>query len=68
MKLKPIKNDNELDKVLERINLHWEAKANTHERDELEVLLLLIESMKKSIILFHLPVEAIKSLMERPES
>ena len=67
MKLKPIKNDKELDKALKRINQLWEAKANTAERDELEVLSLLVEKYEEE----HYPippsdpVEAIKFLMEQ---
>ncbi len=67
MKLKPIKNDKELEKALEQINLLWEAKANTDERDELEVLSMLVEKYEEE----HYPippsdpVEAIKFLMDQ---
>ena len=38
MKLKLIKNDEQLNEALERVNQLWDAKSNTPERDELEVL------------------------------
>ena len=67
MKLKPIKNDKELDLALERINQLWDAKENTSERDELEVLSLLVEKYEDEFypIPTSEPVEAIKFLMEQ---
>ncbi len=67
MKLKPIKNDKELDKALERINQLWGAKENTSERDELEVLSLLVEKYEEESypIPASDPIEAIKFLMEQ---
>ncbi len=51
MKLKPIKNDRELSRVLKRIDELWGAKPNTPKGDELDVLMLL-KSMKMSIMQF----------------
>ena len=67
MKLKPIKNDKELDLALERINQLWDTKENTSERDELEVLSLLVEKYEDEFypIPTSDPVEAIKFLMEQ---
>ena len=42
MKLKPIKNDRELDRVLKRIDELWGAKPNTQKGDELDVLMLIV--------------------------
>ena len=66
MKLKLIKNDKQLNEALERINQLWDAKSNTPERDELEVLSLLIEKYEEEHypIPASDPIEAIKFLME----
>ena len=67
MKLKLIKNDQQLNESLERVNQLWGAKSNTPERDELDVLSLLIEKYKEEHypIPISEPVEAIKVLMEQ---
>ena len=67
MKLKPIKNDRELDRVLKRINELWDAKPNTQKGDELDVLMLLVEKYEDDhyAIPPSDPVEAIKFLMEQ---
>ena len=67
MKLKLIKNDKQLNEALERINQLWGAKINTPERDELEVLSLLIEKYEEEHypIPASDPIEAIKFLMEQ---
>ena len=67
MKLKLIKNDEQLNEALERANLLWDAKSNTIERDELEVLSLLIEKYEEEHypIPASEPIEAIKFLMEQ---
>ena len=67
MKLKLIKNDKQLNEALERVNQLWDAKSNTPERDELEVLSLLIEKYEEEHypIPVSEPVEAIKFLMEQ---
>ena len=67
MKLKLIKNDKQLNKALERVDQLWDAKSNTPERDELEVLSLLIEKYEEEHypIPASDPIEAIKFLMEQ---
>ena len=67
MKFKLIKNDKQLNKALERVNQLWDAKSNTPERDELEVLSLLIEKYEEEHypIPASDPIEAIKFLMEQ---
>ena len=67
MKLKPIKSDRELDRVLKRINELWDAKPNTQKGDELDVLMLLVEKYEDDhyAIPPSDPVEAIKFLMEQ---
>ena len=67
MKFKLIKNDKQLNKALERVDQLWDAKSNTPERDELEVLSLLIEKYEEEHypIPASDPIEAIKFLMEQ---
>jgi len=67
MKLKLIKNDNQLNEAIERVNLLWGAENNTLARDELEILSLLIEKYEKEhySIPASEPVEAIKFLMDQ---
>jgi len=43
MKLKPIRNNRELNRALKRIDELWGAKPNTQRGDELDVLMLLVE-------------------------
>jgi len=68
--LELIKNDKQLNEALERVNQLWDAKSDTSERDELEVLTLLIEKYEEE----HYPIpasepieaiEAIKFLMDQ---
>ncbi|MCF6204722.1 MAG: transcriptional regulator [Methylococcaceae bacterium] len=67
MKLKLIKNDKQLNEALERVNQLWGAKSDTPERDELEVLSLLIEKYEGEYysIPASEPIEAIKFLMDQ---
>ena len=67
MKLKPIKNDRELNRALKRIDELWGAKPNTPRGDELDVLMLLVEKYEDEhyAIPASDPVEAIKFLMEQ---
>jgi len=67
MKLKLIKNDKQLNEALERANQLWDTKSNTPERDELEILSLLIEKYEEEHypIPASDPIEAIKFLMEQ---
>ena len=67
MKLKPIRNDRELDRALERIDELWGAKPGTPRSDELDVLMMLVEKYEEE----HFPIppsdpiEAISFLMEQ---
>ena len=67
MKLKPIKNDLELNRALERIGELWGAKPNTQKGDELDILMMLVEKYENDhyVIPASDPVEAIKFLMEQ---
>ena len=67
MKLKPIRSDLELDRALERIDELWGAKPGTAKGDELDVLMLLVESYEEQHFPISAsdPIEAIKFLMEQ---
>lgn len=67
MKLKPIKNDRELNRALKRIDELWGAKSGTPKGDELDVLMLLVEKYEDEHFAIPTsdPVEAIKFLMEQ---
>ena len=67
MKLKPIRNDRELNRALKRIDELWGAKPNTQRGDELDVLMLLVEKYEDEhyAIPASDPIEAIKFLMEQ---
>lgn len=67
MKLKPIGNDRDLHRALERIEELWGAKSGTAKGDELDVLMLLVEKYEEDhfAIPSSDPVEAIKFLMEQ---
>ena len=67
MRLKPIRNDKELDRALERIGELWGAKPGTTRGDELEVLMLIVEKYEEEHFPIPAsdPVEAIKFLMEQ---
>ena len=67
MKLKPIKNERELNRALKRIDELWGAKPGTAKGDELDVLILLVEKYEEEHFSIPKsdPVEAIKFLMEQ---
>ena len=67
MKLKPIKNDRELNRALKRIDDLWGAKSGTPKGDELDILMLLVEKYEDEqyAIPASDPVEAIKFLMDQ---
>ncbi len=67
MKLKPIKNDRELNRALKRIDELWGAKPNTSKGDELDILMLIVEKYEDEnfAIPSSDPIEAIKFLMEQ---
>ncbi|WP_134147874.1 type II toxin-antitoxin system HigA family antitoxin [Flavobacterium sp. 270] len=67
MEIKPIKTEEDYDFALERVNVLFDAKPNTEEGDELDILVTLIEKYEK----IHYPIpepdpiEAIKFVMEQ---
>ena len=67
MKLKPIKNDRELNRALKRIDELWGAKPNTPKGDELDILMLIVEKYEDEhyAIPTSDPIEAIKFLMDQ---
>lgn len=66
MEIKPIKTEADYDSTLERIYAIFEAKPDTDEGDELDILTLLVENYER----IHYPIEKpdpiefIKYLME----
>lgn len=67
MTIRPIKNQKDYEKVLDRIEKIHDAKPNTRESDELEVLLVLVENYEEKhyVIDAPTPIEAIKFRMEQ---
>ena len=67
MKLKPIRNDRDLHRTLERIEELWGAQSGTAGGDELDILMLLVEKYEEDHFEISAsdPVEAIKFLMEQ---
>ena len=67
MKIKPIRNDDDLRAALRRLDAVFKAKVGTPEADEMEVLVTLIEAYenKHYPISPPDPVEAIKFRMEQ---
>lgn len=67
MKIKPIRNDEDLRAALRRLDAVFHAKVGTPEADEMEVLVTLIEAYenKHYPISPPDPVEAIKFRMEQ---
>ena len=67
MKIKPIRNDDDLRAALRRLDAVFQAKVGTPEADEMEILVTLIEvyENKHYPISPPDPVEAIKFRMEQ---
>jgi HTH-type transcriptional regulator/antitoxin HigA len=67
MEIRPIKTEKDYDLALERVNTLFDAKPNTNEGDELDILVTLIE--KHEQIHYPIPepdpIEAIKFMMEQ---
>ena len=67
MEINPIKTEKDYDLALERINILFDAKPNTKEGDELDILVTLVEKYEQ----IHYPIpepdpiEAIKFMMEQ---
>lgn len=69
MKIKPIKTNEDYNAALKRIDELWDAKKNTIDGDELEILSILVEKYEEAE--FNIcppdPIEAIKFRMEQLE-
>ena len=67
MEIKPIKNQNDYNQALERLEVIFDAKMGTPEGDELEVLGILIDQYENENFPVGLPdpIEAIKFRMEQ---
>jgi HTH-type transcriptional regulator / antitoxin HigA len=67
MKIKPIKTNKDYQQALERLEVIFDAKKNSAEGDELEVLGILIDNYENSHfpVAFPDPVEAIKFRMDQ---
>ena len=67
MNIKPIKTENDYNQALERLEIIFNAKLNSPEGDELEVLGILIDQFENENFPIGLPVpiEAIQFRMEQ---
>jgi HTH-type transcriptional regulator/antitoxin HigA len=67
MTIKPIRNEKDYQAAMKRLELIFDAKPNSKEGDELEILGMLIEKyeQEKYPIEFPDPIEAIKFRMEQ---
>ena len=67
MEIKPIKTEQDYNQALERLEMIFDAKKNSSEGDELEVLGILIDQYENEQFPISLPdpVEAIKFRMEQ---
>jgi HTH-type transcriptional regulator/antitoxin HigA len=67
MNIKLIKTEKDYEKALKRANALWDARANSKEEDELDILVTLIEKYETEYhpIKAPDPVEAIKFRMEQ---
>lgn len=67
MNIKPIKTKKDYQLALKRVEELWEAKPNTKEADELDILATLIEAFEEKNYPIEAPdpVEAIKFRMEQ---
>ncbi len=67
MEIKPIKNQNDYNQAIERLEVIFDSKMGTPEGDELEVLGILIDQYENEHFPIGLPdpIEAIKFRMEQ---
>jgi HTH-type transcriptional regulator / antitoxin HigA len=67
MQIKPIRNNEDYEKALERIEDLWGAASGTKDGDVLDVLLTLVESYEREHFPIDLPdpIEAIKFRLEQ---
>lgn len=66
MKIAPIKTENDYEKALERLEVIFDADANSIEGDEAEILSMLIDNYENQYFTIDIPdpIEAIKIRME----
>lgn len=67
MKIKPIRNEGDYQKALERLELIFDAKRGTEEGDELEILSIIIDNYESENFPMGMPdpISAIKFRMEQ---
>ncbi|MBI1306386.1 MAG: helix-turn-helix domain-containing protein [Bacteroidetes bacterium] len=67
MKIKPIRNEEDYQNALERLEVIFDAKKGTDEGDELEILSILIDKYEDENFPIGMPdpIEAIKFRMEQ---
>lgn len=67
MTIRPIKTENDYEQALQRLDAIFDAKPDTAEGDELEVLGILIDEYEQSRFPIDLPdpIEAVKFRMEQ---
>ena len=67
MNTKPIHNDIDYKKALERLELIFDAKKGTNEGDELEILSILIDNYENDVFPIEMPdpISAINFRMEQ---
>lgn len=67
MNIKPIRNEQDYEQALERLESIFDAKLNSPEGDELEILSLLIDKYEKDHFQIEAPdpIEAVKFRMEQ---
>ena len=67
MNLKPIRNEEDYQNALERLELIFDARKGTEEGDELEILSILIDNYENENFPISMPdpIEAIKFRMEQ---
>jgi len=67
MDIQPIKTEIDYEKALDRLEIIFDAKKETKEGDELEILSILIEKFEKEKYPIEMPdpIEAIKFRMEQ---
>lgn len=67
MKIRPIRNEADYQKALERLEVIFEAKRGTEEGDELEILAIIIDNYENENFPIELPdpISAINFRMEQ---
>lgn len=67
MKIKPIRNEGDYQKALERLEAIFDAKRGTEEGDELEILAIVIDNYERETFPIEMPdpISAINFRMEQ---